>query len=212
MRTGRNKGKPVAGLIIAAAIHLMMLSYLVSVGTPLGGPYCPLPMYSILNKESKTHRHNLVNKAVYNAVNAQATTSVILGDKGDGAKRDRAEALKRYAHYNKDHVPDIIEQGAAKNGKAVLYEIKCYSQLATMVSLGKGTAGTGGKPSTAMGHSVGFGCTEEILLYMTLGCIGRGDPSQGAFSHDTGEGWVQAKKGHYHDAIYNKHNAVKGHE
>ena len=164
---------------------------------------------SILNKESKTHRHNLVNKAVYDAVNAQATTSVILGDKGDGAKRDRAEALERYAHYNKDHVPDIIEQGAAKNGNAVLYETKCYSQLVTVVSLGKGQAGTGGKPSTAMGHSVGFGCTEERLLYMTLGCIERGDPSQGAFSHDTGEGWVQAKEGHYHDAIYNKHNSVK---
>ena len=49
---------------------------------------------------------------------------------------------------------------------------------------------------------------------MTLGCIERGDPSQGAFSHDTGEGWrlgprLQAKEGHYHDAIYNKHNTVK---
>ena len=91
----------------------------------------------------------------------------------------------------------------------MLYETKCYSQLVTVVSLGKGQAGTGGKPSTAMGHSVGFGCTEERLLYMTLGCIERGDPSQGAFSHDTGEGWVQAKEGHYHDAIYNKHNSVK---
>ena len=51
---------------------------------------------SILNKDSKTHRHHLVNKAVYDAVNAQATTSVILslGDKGDGAKRDREEALE----------------------------------------------------------------------------------------------------------------------
>ena len=55
---------------------------------------------TILNKDSKTHRHNLVNKAVYDAVSAQATASVILGDKGDGAKRDRAEALERYAHYN----------------------------------------------------------------------------------------------------------------
>jgi hypothetical protein len=58
---------------------------------------------------------------------------------------------------------NIIEQCAAKNGKAVLYETKCYSQLVTVVSLGKGQAGTGGKPSTAMGHSVGFGCTEERL-------------------------------------------------
>ena len=55
---------------------------------------------SILNKDSKTHRHNLVNKAVYDAVNAQAITSDILGDKGDAAKRDREEALERYAHYS----------------------------------------------------------------------------------------------------------------
>ena len=91
----------------------------------------------------------------------------------------------------------------------MLYETKCYSQLITVVSLGKGQTGTGGKPSTAMGHSVGFGCTEECLLYMTIGCKERGDPSQGTFSHDTGEGWVQAKEGHYHDAIHTKHNTVK---
>ena len=48
---------------------------------------------TILNKDSKTHRHNLVNKVVYDAVNAQATTCVILGDKGDGSKRDRDAAL-----------------------------------------------------------------------------------------------------------------------
>ena len=43
---------------------------------------------SILNKDSKTHRHNLVNKAVYDAANAQATTSVILGDKGEMAPNE----------------------------------------------------------------------------------------------------------------------------
>ena len=43
----------------------------------------------------------------------------------------------------------------------------------------------------------------------TIGCKERSDPSQGTFSHDTGEGWVQAKEGHYHDAIHNKHNSVK---
>jgi hypothetical protein len=96
-----------------------------------------------------------------------------------------------------------------KNGKAVLYETKCYSQLVTVVSHGNGQTGTGGKPSTAMGDSVSFGCTEGRLLYMTIGCKERGDPSQGTFSHDTGEGWVQAKEGHYHDAIHTKHNTVK---
>ena len=60
-----------------------------------------------------------------------------------------------------------------------------------------------------MGHRIGFGCTEERLLYRTIGCKERGDPSQGTFSHATGEGWVQAKEGHYDDAIHTKHNSVK---
>ena len=42
------------------------------------------------------------------------------------------------------------------------------------------------------------------LLYMTIGCKEKGDPSQSTFRHTTGEGWVQAKKGHYDDAIHTK--------
>jgi hypothetical protein len=56
---------------------------------------------------------------------------------------------------------------------------------------------------------LGFGCTEERLLHITIGCKERGDPSQRTFSHTTGEGWVQAKEGHYDDAIHTKHNSVK---
>jgi hypothetical protein len=102
-----------------------------------------------------------------------------------------------------------IDTGAANNGNAVLDETKCYSQLVTTVSYGYGQTKTGGKPSTAMGHRVGFGCTEERLLYMTLGCKERGDPSQGTFDHATGDGWVKAHEGHYNDAIHNKHISVK---
>ena len=53
---------------------------------------------TIINLDSKTGRHNKFNRAFYNAVSAQATTSVILGDKGDGSPRARADALARYAH------------------------------------------------------------------------------------------------------------------
>ena len=60
-----------------------------------------------------------------------------------------------------------------------------------------------------MGHCVGFGCTEENLLYQTIGCKERGDPSQGTFRYATGDGWVKAKEGHYDDAIHNKQNSVK---
>ena len=73
---------------------------------------------------------------------------------------------------------------------------------------GTGRMQTGGKPSTAMGHCVGFGCTEEHLLYTTLGCKERGNPSQGPFRHTTGEGWVRAHEGHYNDAIHTKHMSV----
>ena len=133
---------------------------------------------TIINLDSKTGRHNKFNRAFYNAVSAQATTSVILGDKGDGSPRARVDALARYAHYSADHVPDIIEQQAAKNGNAVLYESKCWTQLKTSDNLGGGTPAGGGSPSTAMGHLVAFGGTEETLLHQNIGCKARGDAAR----------------------------------
>ena len=163
---------------------------------------------TIINLDSKTGRHNKFNRAFYNAVSAQATTSVILGDKGDGSPRARADALARYAHYSADHVPDIIEQQAAKNGNAVLYESKCWTQLKMSNNLGGGTRAGGGSPSTAMGHLVAFGGTEETLLYQNIGCKARGDPSLGAFDHATGAGWVREHRGAYHNAMVDKANHV----
>ena len=43
---------------------------------------------------------------------------------------------------------------------------------------------------------------------MIFGCKARGTSHQGPFDHTTGAGWVQASKGHYHDAIVNKQNTV----
>ena len=107
-----------------------------------------------------------------------------------------------------DHVPDIIEQHASLNGNAVLYESKCWTQLKTSTNLGNGTRAGGGSPSTAEGHRVSFGCTEEKLLRDNLGCKARGDSSQGAFDHTTGTGWVREHRGAYHDAIHVKGNSV----
>ena len=53
-------------------------------------------------------------------------------------------------------------------------------------------------------HYVAFGCTEEHLLCMIFGCKARGTSHEGPFDHTTGAGWVQASKGHYHDALYVK--------
>ena len=56
------------------------------------------------------------NRAWYNAIAAVATSSVILGDKGDGSPRAREVAKQRYAIYNDGYVSDIIEKNATHNG------------------------------------------------------------------------------------------------
>ena len=71
-----------------------------------------------------------------------------------------------------------------------------------------GTPAGGGSPSTAMGHLVAFGGTEETLLHQNIGCKARGDPSEGALDHATGAGWVREHHGVYHDAMVNKANHV----
>ena len=90
----------------------------------------------------------------------------------------------------------------------MLYESKCWTQLKMSNNLGGGTRAGGGSPSTAMGHLVAFGGTEETLLYQNIGCKARGDPSLGAFDHATGTGWVREHRGAYHDAMVNKANHV----
>ena len=55
---------------------------------------------------------------------------------------------------------------------------------------------------------VAFGCTEEHLLATIFGVKQRGQPGQHAFVHSTGEGYVKAKQGHYHDALTVKQNTV----
>ena len=165
---------------------------------------------SALNSSSKTGRHNRFNRTCRDAIAAKATTSVILGDKGDGSPRSRAAALQRYAWANDGHVTDIIEKHAAHNGNHICYESKCYTPLKIKASdnLGNGTQSGGGSPSTAHGHLVAFGCTEESLLREIRGCKARGSPTERAFAHDTGLGYVAARKGYYDDAIANKGNTV----
>ena len=59
-----------------------------------------------------------------------------------------------------------------------------------------------------MGHLYGCGNTEERLRLENLGCAARGHPSLGYFDHSTGRGWVRARRGCYHDGIFNKRNTV----
>ena len=62
-----------------------------------------------VNTVGTTTRHNRFNRCAYEAIAAVATGAVLLGDKGDGSPRARAEAVRRNAHYNAGHCPDIIE-------------------------------------------------------------------------------------------------------
>ena len=52
----------------------------------------------------------------------------------------------------------------------------------------------------------GFGSTLEQYTVMTCGTRKRGRPQDGPFKHDTNKGYVEFKKGHYHDGIYVKKN------
>ena len=56
-------------------------------------------------------------------------------------------------------------------------------------------------PSTAAGHFVSFGCTEEKLIEENVGCRARRVASEAPFSLTTGAGWVRPRPGCYHDAI-----------
>ena len=62
-----------------------------------------------VNTVGTTTRHNRFNRCAYEAIAAVATGAVLLGDKGDGSPRARAEAVRRNAHYNAGHCPDIID-------------------------------------------------------------------------------------------------------
>ena len=62
----------------------------------------------------------------------------------------------------------------------------------------------GGTPAS-VGHSYAFGNTEEKARRLNMGCKARGQPGQ-PFSHKTGHGYVKARRGFYHDAIFVKRN------
>ena len=98
-------------------------------------------------------------------------------------------------------MPDIIHKNAADNGMHELFESKVYTAAKTSNNKGGGTARGGGSPSTAAGHYVAFGCTEEKLIVENVGCRARGVGSEGPFSHATGAGWVRPRPGCYRDAI-----------
>ena len=147
-----------------------------------------------VNTTSTTSRHNRVNCLFHNAKRAATTATVQLGDKGDGSTAARAAALKRYAHLNATHVPDIIELGDV----VTLSETKCWNSLKPSGALGNGSAANGGAPSTNEGHYLAFGCTLEKARWDVHGCAAFGDARP--LDHASGVGRVDEHAGYYADA------------
>ena len=124
------------------------------------------------------------------ALSAVATGTVLFGDKQEADK---------YKQYNAGHVPDLIKPGDSAWGTDWLGESKVPSPL-TAAALPAGCQ--------RVGHTHGFGSTEEPLRRTVFGCRERGLPSGPRFDHTTGEGHVPFHKGDYHDALRHKNNQV----
>jgi len=149
-----------------------------------------------INEANATTRHNAVNRCIYNARAAVATSTVRLGDKGS-TMQSRMEASRRFEMYNKGHVPDIIEIDAVDT----LYEVKCWTPIRKFQALGHGSTKKGGAVSTNEGSHIAFGGTAESARHLTLGCKQRGTADQAPFDHATGGGHVAGHAGHYADAL-----------
>ena len=98
-------------------------------------------------------------------------------------------------------MPDIVVGGP----RPKCIEFKCYTWAAPSGTAGRGTAATGGRPSTEDGHVIAFGGTEESLRHKNLGLKQRGDPSDRPFKRDTGRGYVAPSDGDYTDALSKQH-------
>ena len=137
------------------------------------------------------HRHNAALRAVYTAIAAGSPSSLTLGDKGDGTRAGQDAARRRYAYWCKDHVPDIIDQHLR-----VLYELKVCTPYHATLELGTGNRDGGGSVSTADGHRIAFGGTEERQRVDNLGLRERGGQGDGPWRRSgdaSGTGWVQAR-------------------
>ena len=84
---------------------------------------------------------------------------------------------------------------------------RCTPPFKSTRALGNGSSQCGGAASTAEGHHLAFGNTEEDLLVKILGCKQVGLPDDPPFRHQTGEGYVAARDGCYADAL-SKGNTV----
>ena len=154
---------------------------------------------STINAANHTYRHNAGLSALYTAVLAASSTTVSLGDKGDGTRGSLATS--RHAHLNSTHIPDLISG-------TTLWEFKAITPFHPTPALGHGSPSRGGAPSTADGHFIAHGNTLESITRLTRGLIARGTSSDPPLDRVTGVGRVAAFNGHYADAIDKKNPLI----
>ena len=151
---------------------------------------------SFANSGEHTSRHHAAMYAWRDVEAEVAPGPVYLGDK----KKMTAPAIVRHGEFNSGCTADIIVPCGADNDRHILIEMKCITPLCKSTTNGTGTTTNGGTPDM-VGHTHGFGGTEEKQRADILGCAERGTPGQAPLNHKTGEGWVQAKVGTYDDGI-----------
>ena len=70
---------------------------------------------------------------------------------------------------------------------------QCCTPFLPTPALGLGSARRGGAPSTADGHFIALGSTEENLRKITVGLAQIGTPDQPPFDRTTGTGFARAQ-------------------
>jgi len=93
-------------------------------------------------------------------------------------------------------VPDVINVSGGDDGKPQISEIKNYSPFISRSTACPAVA-------TLNGDAFAMGNTVERLEHRVMGCRMRSVPSDEAFDHSTGSGYVPAHEGDYRDAIKN---------
>ena len=153
---------------------------------------------------ARSTRHHGVNNAWVAAAKAGLPTPVSVcwkGPKQDAAARARAG--EAHADLNEGHIPDWGARKAARDGRHLVGETKCYDPHIVRSS------GAGSRGGVAMmGATRAFGNTEEMLIKLNYGLAERGVGSAEVFNHLTGAGHVAEYKGAYHDCVHVKGNTM----